>query len=67
VILKELCNPLTALLVSGLDITLNSVWRRDFEVGVASSEEVDELRIRDNGCRAIALSHPLRDVGSDMS
>jgi hypothetical protein len=41
VILKELRNTLTALLVSGLDITSNSVWRRNFEVGVASSEEVD--------------------------
>jgi hypothetical protein len=41
VILKELCNMLMTLLVGGLGITSNSVWRRNFEVGVASSEEVD--------------------------
>jgi hypothetical protein len=41
VILKELNNTLTALLVSSLGIMSNSVWRRNFEVGVASSEEID--------------------------
>jgi hypothetical protein len=58
---------LMTLLVGGLDIMSNSVWRRNFEVGVASSEEVDYLRIGDNRCRAIALSYPLCNVGSDMS
>jgi hypothetical protein len=56
-----------ALLVSGLDVTSNGVWRRDLEVEVSSREEVNQLRVRDYICRAIALGHPLRNVGTDMS
>ena len=64
--LKEFGYTLTAFLVSHLDIMLNSVWRWNFEVGVSSCEEVNEFGIRDNGCRAIAFSYPLRNVGTDI-
>ena len=53
-----------ALLVSCLDVALNSVWRRDCEVGVSCCEEVDKLGVRDNGCRAITLCYPFHNVGS---
>ena len=53
-----------ALLVSCLDVTSNSVWRRACEVGVSCCEEVDELGVRDDGCRVIALCYQFRDVGS---
>ncbi len=66
VILQELGNALTALLVSCLDITSNGVWRRNFEVGMSRCEEINELWIGDYGCRAIALGDPLCDVSTDI-
>ena len=66
VILKKCDYTLTALLISHLDITSDSVWRWNFEVGVSSREEARKLGIRDNGCRAIAFSYPLRNVGPDI-
>ena len=66
VILKELGYTLTALLISCLDITSNGVWRWNFEVGVSSSEEIDELRVGDDSCRAIAFCYPLCNVGADI-
>ena len=65
-ILKEFGYTLTAFLISHLDIALNSVWRWNFEVGVSSHEEVNEFGIRDNGCRVIAFSYPLCNVGTDI-
>jgi len=66
VILKDFGYTLMVFLVSLLDIASNSVWRWNFEVGVSSHEEVNEFRIRDNGCRAIAFSYPLCNVGTDI-
>jgi len=64
VVSEEFGYTFSALLVSCLDVTSNSVWRRDCEVGVSCREEVDKLRVRDNACRAITLCYPFRDVGS---
>jgi hypothetical protein len=66
VLLKKIGYTLMALLVSQLDITLNSVWRWNFEVGVSSCEEVNKLGIVDNCCRAIVFSYPLCNMGSDI-
>jgi len=55
-----------ALLVSCLDIALNSVGRGNFEVGVSSREEIDELRISDDRCRMVAFGYPLCNVGADI-
>jgi len=57
---------LMALLVSCLDIALNSVWRWDFEVGMSSFEKINKLRIRDDSCRVVAFSYPLCNVGTDI-
>jgi hypothetical protein len=35
-------------------------------VGVSGCEEVDELGIQDNRCRAIAFGYPLRNMGTDL-
>ena len=64
VVSEEFGYMFSALLVSCLDVTSNSVWRRDCEVGVSCREEVDKLRVRDNACRAITLCYPFCDVGS---
>ena len=66
VLSKERSYTLTALIVCCLDITSNGVRRWNFEVGVSSCEEVDELGIRDNRHRAIAFSYPLRNVRTDL-
>jgi hypothetical protein len=66
VILKDFGYTLTTLLVSGLDVASNSVWRWNLEVGMSSCEEIDELGIGDDGCRTIAFSYPFRNVGSDI-
>ena len=65
-VLEEFGYTFSALLISCLDVTLNSVWRRDCEVGVSCHEEVtvNKLRVRDNACRAITLCYPFCDVGS---
>ena len=58
-----------ALLVSYLDITLNSVWRWDFEVGVTYREEIDKFGVRHDACRAIAFRDPfcnVRTVGREL-
>lgn len=65
VILKKFGYAFTALLVSCLDIALNSVWRWDFEVGVSCCEEIDKLGVRDDVCGAIAFSYPFCNVGTD--
>ena len=66
VILEEFGYTFTALHVSGLDIMSNSVWTWNFEVGMSSHGEVNELRIRDDICRVIAFSYPLCNVGTDV-
>jgi hypothetical protein len=55
VVLEEFCYMLLALLISCLDVMSNSVWRRDCEVGVSCCEEVNKLRVRDDGCRVISV------------
>ena len=63
-VLEEFGYAFSALLVSCLDVTSNSVWRRDCEVGVSCHEEVNKLRVRDDACRAITLCYPFCDVGT---
>ena len=65
VILKKFGYVFAALLVSCLDIMLNSVWRQDFEVGVFCCEEIDKPGIKDNVCRVIAFGYPFCNVGTD--
>ena len=55
-----------APLISCLDIMSNHVQRQNFEVGMSSGEEVDELRIRDDRCRAIPFGYSLCNVGSGI-
>jgi len=66
VFLKELSYTFMALLVSCLDIASNSVGRGNFEVGVSSHEEIDELRISDDRCRTVAFGYLLCNVGADI-
>ena len=63
--LKELRYTFVALQVGCLHIALNSVGRRDLEVGVPSCEHVNKFAVRDDACRAIAFGYPLCDVSSD--
>jgi hypothetical protein len=63
---KEFSYMLMAPLVSHLDIMSDRVRRRNFEVGMSSGEEVDELRIGDDCHRAIAFSYPLSNEGAGI-
>ena len=53
--------------ISCLDITLNSVWTQNFEVVMSSCKEVNEIRVGDNACWAIAFCHPLCNVCTDLN
>ena len=64
-LLKEFGNAFTTLHVGCLHISLNSVGRRNLEVGVLGCEHVNEFRVRDDAFRAITFCYPLREVSSD--
>jgi hypothetical protein len=66
VILKELDDMFAALQIGHKNVTTNGVWRWNLEVGVSCYEKIDELRIRDDSCWAIAFSNPFCNVGTDV-
>ena len=66
VILKEFAYTFMALHVSCLDITLNSFWTWNFEVGMSGHEKVNELMVRENAWCVITFSYPLHNVGTDV-
>jgi hypothetical protein len=66
VILKEFGYTFMALHVRCLDVTSNGVWAWNFEVQMSGCEEVDELGVGDDVCRAVAFCYPLRNMGTDV-